>query len=103
MESEEDDKNCLSAFHFRMHYMCGDVCARDATPLLPLPLDGESSRAKHELDARKEECFECIIRMCNMEKYCYFIFTELGAVAAFDIMMIIAILRQIFWIGVVER
>jgi hypothetical protein len=33
------------------------------------------------------------------EKYCYFIFTELGAVAAFNIMMIIAVLRQILWIG----
>lgn len=99
MESEADDKNCLRAFYFRMHYMCEDVCTR----VSPLPLGGESSRAKHELDAGKKECFECIIHICNMEKYCYFIFTELGAVAAFDIMMIIAILRQIFWIGVVER
>lgn len=66
-------------------------------------VEWKSPRIEHVLSARKEECYECIIHIRNMEKYCYFIFTELGAVAAFDIMMIIAILRQIFCIGVVER
>lgn len=53
---------------------------------------------------RVEECRECVMHVRNVTwlENCYFIFTELGAVAAFDVMMVITVLWQILWIGGVE-
>lgn len=100
---------CFQSAFSRMHLHFLQSGNDSLSTVSPLKHSGGAKSRERLGETTREsewvkECRECVMHIRNVTwlESCYFIFTELGAVAAFNVMMVITVLWQILWIGGVE-